>query len=90
MVGLLGHNGAGKTSLMKAMVGLLPVQGELTVMGIRPGGPRGAAHAAELHPGRGGVAALGAVAELIELMARLQPQFSAERARAAAPHERCS
>ena len=27
VVGLLGHNGAGKTSLMKALVGLLPVQG---------------------------------------------------------------
>ena len=24
VVGLLGHNGAGKTSLMKALVGLLP------------------------------------------------------------------
>uniref|UniRef100_UPI0013D73C9C ATP-binding cassette domain-containing protein n=2 Tax=Pseudomonadota TaxID=1224 RepID=UPI0013D73C9C len=33
VVGLLGHNGAGKTSLMKALVGLLPVQGDLTVLG---------------------------------------------------------
>ena len=26
VVGLLGHNGAGKTSLMKALVGLLPAR----------------------------------------------------------------
>ena len=36
ILGLLGHNGAGKTSLMKALVGLLPVQGELRVLGQRP------------------------------------------------------
>ena len=36
VVGLLGHNGAGKTSLMKALVGLLPVQGELSVLGLEP------------------------------------------------------
>ncbi len=36
VVGLLGHNGAGKTSLMKALVGLLPVQGQMTVLGMNP------------------------------------------------------
>jgi len=36
VVGLLGHNGAGKTSLMKALVGLLPVQGDMTVLGLKP------------------------------------------------------
>ena len=39
VVGLLGHNGAGKSSLMKAMVGLVDVgqgAGELTVLGMKP------------------------------------------------------
>lgn len=36
VVGLLGHNGAGKTSLMKALVGLAAYQGELGVMGLNP------------------------------------------------------
>ena len=36
VVGLLGHNGAGKTSLMKALVGLHGVSGELNVLGLQP------------------------------------------------------
>jgi ABC-2 type transport system ATP-binding protein len=36
VVGLLGHNGAGKTSLMKAMVGLHDHEGRLDVMGFEP------------------------------------------------------
>ena len=82
VVGLLGHNGAGKTSLMKAMVGLLPVQGDLTVMGIRPREDR-AALLTQLSyiPDVAVLPRWARVAELIELMARLQPQFSAERAR---------
>ena len=60
VVGLLGHNGAGKTSLMKALVGLLPVQGDLTVLGLRPRQDRQKLLAAELYPRRGGAAALGA------------------------------
>ena len=32
VVGLLGHNGAGKTSLMKAMVGLHDHEGQLNVL----------------------------------------------------------
>lgn len=33
-VGLIGANGAGKSSIMKAMLGLLPVQGEVLIDGI--------------------------------------------------------
>lgn len=33
-VGLIGANGAGKSTIMKAMLGLLPVQGEVIIDGI--------------------------------------------------------
>lgn len=33
-VGLIGANGAGKSTIMKAMLGLLPVQGEVLIDGI--------------------------------------------------------
>ena len=36
VVGLLGHNGAGKTSLMKALVGLAAADGDLRVLGLQP------------------------------------------------------
>jgi Cu-processing system ATP-binding protein len=37
IVGLLGHNGAGKTTSMKLILGLLrPTQGEVQVMGVAP------------------------------------------------------
>ncbi len=83
VVGLLGHNGAGKTSLMKAMVGLQGGEGELRVLGLDPRTQR-----TELLKGLSyipDVAVLprwARVHELITLMSGLQPQFSAERARA--------
>jgi len=82
VVGLLGHNGAGKTSLMKAMVGLQPGDGELRVLGLEPH-----AHRTELLTSMSyipDVAVLprwARVHELITLMSGLQPKFSAERAR---------
>lgn len=33
-VGLIGANGAGKSTIMKAMLGLLPVQGEIQIDGV--------------------------------------------------------
>ena len=68
---------------MKAMVGLLPVQGELTVMGIRPREDR-AALLTQLSyiPDVAVLPRWARVAELIELMARLQPQFKAPSGRA--------
>ena len=83
VVGLLGHNGAGKTSLMKALVGLMPAQGELQVLGLDPLRQR-----EQLLSGLSyipDVAVLprwARVDELIHLMSGLQPNFSAERARA--------
>jgi ABC-2 type transport system ATP-binding protein len=82
VVGLLGHNGAGKTSLMKAMVGLLPVQGDLSVLGLEP-----TKHRQQLLtelsyiPDVAVLPRWARVHELITLMSGLQPKFSAERAR---------
>ena len=83
VVGLLGHNGAGKTSLMKALVGLLPVQGELSVLGLEPTKNRQQL-LTELSyiPDVAVLPRWARVHELITLMSRLQPKFSAERARA--------
>ena len=39
-VALLGHNGAGKSTMMKIILGLIPYEsGELTVTGAAPGSP---------------------------------------------------
>lgn len=83
VVGLLGHNGAGKTSLMKAIVGLLPVQGELVVLGLEPTKNRQQL-LTELSyiPDVAVLPRWARVHELITLMSRLQPKLSAERARA--------
>lgn len=82
VVGLLGHNGAGKTSLMKALVGLLPAQGELTVLGLHPGRQRGQLlESMSYIPDVAVLPRWAKVSELITLMSGLQPRFSAERAR---------
>ncbi len=86
VVGLLGHNGAGKSSLMKAMVGLVDVSqgaGELTVLGMNPRPQR--AQLLEQACYIPDVAILprwARVNDLISLMSALHPRFSAERARA--------
>lgn len=83
VVGLLGHNGAGKTSLMKALVGLLPAQGELTVLGLNPGLQRETLlQNMSYIPDVAVLPRWAKVSELISLMSGLQPRFSAERARA--------
>ncbi|MDC6167034.1 ABC transporter ATP-binding protein [Paucibacter sp. XJ19-41] len=83
VVGLLGHNGAGKTSLMKALVGLLPAQGELTVLGLNPGRQRETLlQNMSYIPDVAVLPRWAKVSELITLMSGLQPRFSAERARA--------
>jgi ABC-2 type transport system ATP-binding protein len=83
VVGLLGHNGAGKTSLMKALVGLLPVQGEMTVLGLNPASDRQKLlEQLSYIPDVAVLPRWARVSELITLMSRLQPRFSAERARA--------
>jgi ABC-2 type transport system ATP-binding protein len=82
VVGLLGHNGAGKTSLMKALVGLKGVEGGLTVLGRNPVVDR-AELLSELSyiPDVAVLPRWARVHELITLMSGLQPKFSAERAR---------
>ncbi|MCX2863955.1 ABC transporter ATP-binding protein [Paucibacter sp. PLA-PC-4] len=83
VVGLLGHNGAGKTSLMKALVGLLPAQGELSVLGLNPGRQRETLlQNMSYIPDVAVLPRWAKVSELITLMSGLQPRFSAERARA--------
>ncbi len=82
VVGLLGHNGAGKTSLMKALVGLKGGEGSLTVLGRSPVKDR-ADLLTELSyiPDVAVLPRWARVHELITLMSGLQPKFSAERAR---------
>ncbi|MBV8500468.1 MAG: ABC transporter ATP-binding protein [Paucibacter sp.] len=84
VVGLLGHNGAGKTSLMKALVGLLPVsQGEVSVLGLSPMAQRGQLLEQLCYiPDVAVLPRWARAHELITLMAGLQPRFSADRARA--------
>ena len=36
IIGLIGPNGSGKTTTLKAMLGLIPFQGELKVLGLDP------------------------------------------------------
>ena len=83
VVGLLGHNGAGKTSLMKALAGIVPFSGELHVLGLDPQRQRVAMLESLCHiPDVAILPRWARVEQLITLMAGLQPRFSAERARA--------
>ena len=82
VVGLLGHNGAGKTTLMKALVGLAPAEGELRVLGLDPHRQRTQLLERACYiPDVAILPRWARVSELIDLMARLHPRFSAERAR---------
>ncbi len=82
VVGLLGHNGAGKTSLMKAMVGLHGGSGSLKVLGLDPISQRGELlESLSYIPDVAVLPRWARVHELITLMSGLQPKFSAERAR---------
>ena len=82
VVGLLGHNGAGKTSLMKALVGLLPAEGELSVLDLDPRRQRvQLLESLAYIPDVAILPRWAKVSELITLMSGLHPKFSAERAR---------
>lgn len=82
VVGLLGHNGAGKTSLMKALVGLADHEGSLQVLGMQPRRDRVALLQQVTYiPDVAILPRWARVEQLIELMAGLHPRFSAERAR---------
>ena len=82
VVGLLGHNGAGKTSLMRALVGLTGHEGELSVLGLSPQRQRTALLQSLCYiPDVAILPRWARASELITLMAGLHPRFSAERAR---------
>ena len=83
VVGLLGHNGAGKTSLMKALVGLTACQGSVKVLGLDPRRQRVELLESLCYiPDVAILPRWARVEQLITLMSGLQPRFSAERARA--------
>ena len=82
VVGLLGHNGAGKTSLMKALVGLAQAEGEFSVLGLQPRRQRvQLLESVAYIPDVAILPRWAKVSQLIELMTGLHPKFSAERAR---------
>ena len=81
VVGLLGHNGAGKTSLMKALVGLAPCDGSLSVLGLQPRRQRVQMLESVCYiPDVAILPRWARVHELITLMQGLHPRFSASRA----------
>jgi ABC-2 type transport system ATP-binding protein len=83
VVGLLGHNGAGTTTLMKAMVGLTRPEGSLQVLGMNPVEQRvPLLESACYIPDVAILPRWARVEDLITLMSGLHPRFSAERARA--------
>lgn len=82
VVGLLGHNGAGKTSLMKALVGLVECSGELRMLGLGPRRQRVQLLESLCYiPDIAILPRWARVDQLITLMSGLHPRFSAERAR---------
>src|SRR5436190_17745030 len=81
VVGLLGHNGAGKTSLMRALVGLTPFDGRIDVLGLHPRRDRAALLESLCYiPDVAVLPRWARVEQLITLMSGLHPRFSAQRA----------
>lgn len=82
IVGLLGHNGAGKTSLMKTLVGLAGHEGSLSVLGLQPQADRVQLLESLCYiPDVAILPRWARVDQLIQLMGGLHPRFSADRAR---------
>lgn len=81
VVGLLGHNGAGKTSLMKALVGLSSHEGSLSVLGVEPRRQRVKLLETLCYiPDVAILPRWARVDQLIRLMQGLHPRFDAARA----------
>ncbi|WP_348943712.1 ABC transporter ATP-binding protein [Chitinibacter sp. FCG-7] len=81
IIGLLGSNGAGKTSLMQAMMGLIPFRGQINILGFDPRTQREAMlqHVCYIPD----VAILPPwieVQQLLQLMSGLHPKFDRELA----------
>ena len=82
VVGLLGHNGAGKMTLMRALVGLARPEGTLRVLGLDPRRERVALLRSACYiPDVAILPRWARVQDLITLMGGMHPKFSAERAR---------
>lgn len=81
IVGLIGPNGAGKTTLLKGLLGLLPIDGELSVLGRTPAKQR-----KQLLENVSFVADTAilpkwlTVAQAVEYVAGVHPKFNREKA----------
>ena len=82
IVGLIGPNGSGKTTALKAILGLSPFEGELKVLGLDPRTRRDELMQQVCFIADVAILPRWArVDELISMMSGLNPNFSAERAR---------
>lgn len=83
IVGLIGRNGAGKSTALRAILGLIPVRGRLEVLGMEP-----FRHRARLMRRTAYIADVGTlpgwmrVRDLVRYVAAVNPGFDADRAAA--------
>ena len=83
IIGLIGRNGAGKTTALKAILGLTPYQGSVQVLGMQPAGDRNALMSEVCFIADAAVLPRWlTVAHAIDYVAGVHPRFDRARAEA--------